>query len=321
MHSRRWSRDLNEPIISVVVAIVSDTTSRPDVTSLEQCLAALRAQTVAGDMEILVPYHPSTLGIAELPRRYPDARFLEMGELLTYTGVSGNREHHDELRARGLGAARGSIVALIEDHGIPAPDWGARLAAAHSQPFAGIGGSIENGVDRPLNWAVYFCDFLRYQNPLPAGESAIVSDANVAYKRAALESVRPVWQEVFREASVTHALRQRGEALALAPDAVVFQHRLNLRFGGALRERSVWGRSYAASRASSAGIPQRIFWAFFAPALPALLLIRMTAMARKKRRTWPAFVKALPLTAALVVSWSFGELVGYATGRAHSAGD
>src|ERR1700681_5044734 len=103
------------------------------------------------------------------------------------TGRSGSREHHDELRARGLALARGYIVALIEDHGIPAPDWCAQILESHRQPFAVVGGAIENGIDRPLNWAVYYCDFLRYQNPLQEGTSAFASDANVSYKRSALE--------------------------------------------------------------------------------------------------------------------------------------
>ena len=184
---------VGNPALSVVVAIVSDTTDRPDVSHLEPCLAALTQQSGAPAMEIIVPYHPSVDGIARVRERYPDVRFMEVADLRTYTGQGGSREHHDELRARGLAVARGTIVALIEDVGLPAPDWSASVVEAHRQPFAAVGGAIENGIDRPLNWAVYFCDFLRYQNPLPEGESAIASDANVSYKRAALESIRPVW--------------------------------------------------------------------------------------------------------------------------------
>ncbi|HMD97925.1 MAG TPA: hypothetical protein VKM93_11440 [Terriglobia bacterium] len=310
------------PVISVVVAIVSDTTDRPDTTHLEPCLAALVLhQPGAPSTEIIVPYHPAVAGIARVSQQYPDVRFLEVADLRTAAGLGGgSREHHDELRARGLAVARGDIVALIEDVGIPAPDWIARVLEAHRQPFAGVGGAIENGIDRPLNWAVYFCDFLRYQNPLPEGESAIASDANVSYKRTALESIRPVWEEFFHESSVNNALRSRGEKLALAPGVVLYQHRQGLRLGGALKERYVWGRSYAATRARLAGTPKRAFWAVFTPALPALMLARMTLMVWKKRRTRGAFLKALPLVAALVTSWSGGELVGYVTGRANAAG-
>jgi hypothetical protein len=93
-----------------------------------------------------------------------------------------------------------------------------------------------------------------------------------------------------------------------------------LRIGAALRERFVWGRSYAATRAGLAGTPRRVFWAVFAPALPLILLYRMTAMAAAKRRTLAAFIKSSPLLAALVVSAALGEFAGYLTGRANRTG-
>ena len=308
------------PVLSVIAAIVSDTTGSPDANHLEPCLAALTRQTAAQSMEIIVPHLPAVAGIAAVRSRYPGVRFVEMPDLKTYTGQSGSREHHDELRARGIALARGRLVALIEDVGLAAPDWAAVMIAAHDQEFAGVGGAIENGIDRALNWAVYFCDFLRYQNPLPEGESWIASDANVSYKMTSLENIRPVWREVFHEASVNGALRGRGGKIGLAPRAIVYQHRQGLRMGAALRERFVWGRSYAATRAGLAGAQRRIFWAVFAPALPLILLLRMTKMAVAKRRTLSAFVRSSPLLAALVVSSALGEFAGYVTGRANKTG-
>jgi hypothetical protein len=308
------------PVLSVIVAIVSDTTRSPDANHLEPCLAALTRQTDVPAIEIIVPHLPAVAGIAAVRARYPGVRFVEIPDLKTYTGQSGSREHHDELRSRGIALARGRIVALIEDVGVAAPDWAASMIGSHQREFAGVGGAIENGVDRPLNWAVYYCDFLRYQNPLRAGESPIASDANVSYKVASLEKIAPVWREVFHEASVNGALRQRGERIGLSPRAVVYQHRQDLRIGPALRERFVWGRSYAATRAGLAGTPRRLFWAIFAPALPLILLYRMTVMAAAKRRTLAAFIRSSPLLAALVTSSALGEFAGYVTGRANSMG-
>src|ERR1700676_3977647 len=143
---------LGNPPLSVVVAIVSDTTGRPDTAHLEPCLEALALQPLASQIEIVVPFHPSTRGIAAVRARFPHVNFVEVTDLKTYTGRSGSREHHDELRARGLAVATGEIVALIEDVGLPAPDFCARLVENHKQPFAAVGGAIENGIDRPLNW-------------------------------------------------------------------------------------------------------------------------------------------------------------------------
>lgn len=310
----------NQPVLSVVVAIVSDTTGHSDASHLDPCLESLNRQSGAVPMEIIVPYHPSVDGIGGMREKYPQVRFVEEAHLATYTGKGGNREHHDELRARGLARATGRIVALIEDHGVVAPDWSTRIVEAHNRSFAAVGGAIENGIDRPLNWAVYFCDFLRYQNPVMEGESSIASDANVTYKRAALQAIHPVWKEIFHESAVNGALRVRGEKVALAPGIVLHQNRIGLRFGPAMKERFVWGRSYAATRAGLTSLGKRAFWAAFSPALPVLMIGRMTIMALRKRRTFGAYLKALPLATALIVSWSCGELTGYLTGRANAAG-
>ena len=121
----------DKPVLSVVVAIVSDTTGRPDVSHLDPCLEALTRQSAP--MEIIVPYHPSVDGIGRMREKYPRVQFVEAARLNTYTGQGGSREHHDELRARGLAGAKGRIVALIEDHGVVAPGWAAGVVEAHNR--------------------------------------------------------------------------------------------------------------------------------------------------------------------------------------------
>lgn len=306
----------DKPILTVVITIVSDTINSPDVRHLEPCLNALAKQTTAA-IEIIVPHLHSIDGIASLRRQYPSVRFLDVGDTRTSREVSsGSREHHDELRARGIAAANGNIVALIEDHGIPAPDWAAEFIDSHRQPFAGVGGAVENDVNRLLNWAVYFCDFLRYQNPVQEGQTMIASDANVAYKRNALESIRPVWQESFHERVVNAAIQFEGGKLSLTPRAVVYQHRQALRLGIVLKERFIWGRSYAASRIRLASRLKRLLWGIGGPAIPGLILGRMVLIAWSKKRNLSVFMKALPITGMLVASWALGEMAGYLTGRA-----
>jgi hypothetical protein len=310
------------PALSVVVVIVSDTTdARADTSHLAGCLDALGRQVDAPPLEVIVPHHPRVDGIDAARARFPGVTFLPVEDLRTYTGEGGSREHHDELRARGLVAARGEVVALLEDHARPEQHWCARMVEAHRRrPAAAVGGAIENGVDRALNWAVYFCDFGRYQNPVPDGASSFASDANVSYKRAALEAIRPVWREVFHETAVNSALTGRGDVLALSPEIVVYQHRSELQLGAALRERFIWGRSYAATRARLAGGARRVAYAALSPLLPAVLLTRMAANTVRKGRLRGRFLRALPLTAVLTASWSLGELMGYLTARASGWG-
>lgn len=314
---------MNPPVLSVVVVVVSDTVGRSaGLVPLARCLEALERQTDPPETEVIVPYLPRDEEVEELERlahRFPRVLFLAVRDVPSPVGAS--REHHDALRARGLAAARGEIVGLLEDHARPDPHWSSRVVEAHRLPHAAIGGAIENDVDRPLNWAVYFCDFYRYLNPVRAGVHDMASDANVSFKRRSLEAIRPVWHAAFHEPAVNAALDARGETLALSPDIVVVQHREGLRPGEALIERFVWGRSYAAARSGSSTRGRRALRAALSPALPPLLIVRMARTVADRGRHGRAFLRALPWTLLLTTSWSLGELMGTVMGRSPALTD
>ena len=303
----------DKPLVSVVVAIVSDTTEpKADVSHLAGCLEALARQTDAPSMEVIVPYHQNVDGVEELKLRFPRVNFL----FVTGSGASSSgcgREHHDVLRARGMLAARGDLIALLEDHARPDEMWCAHIARAHQAGYAAIGGAIENGIDRPLNWAVYYCDFGKYQNPVPSGESGFASDANTSYKKSALDSVRALWEHSFREVVVNGALISRGEKVGLQPEIVVYQHRSGLRLGTALRERYIWGRSYAVTRCQLLSNSKRLVYAALSPVLPAIMLLRLAQTAWQRKRTFAKFLGGMHFIAILLAGWSFGEAIGYFT--------
>jgi len=265
-------------------------------------------------MEVLVTCDARLPGIKELEQKFPEVGFIAVEKLRTVrSGPS--REHHDELRGIGIRKARAPLVALIEDVGRPDAHWAAELVKEHAEPYAAIGGAMENGIDRPLNWALYFGDFGRYQNPVPRGTSPFVSDANVCYKRDALERVADAWPDSYNEAVVHGALASRGETLALSPRVIVYQHRLNLHLGPALVERYVWGRSYAATRVAGVAASRRAIFAVLCPLLPFVLFLRQLKNVLRTKRNIGAFVRASPLTAMLDIAWSYGEFVGYLTGH------
>jgi len=108
----------------------------------------------------------------------------------------------------GCAARHGTIVALLEDHGTPCADWlqrcsRARIAEGGGRDRRRCGECVDS---RVLNWAVYYCDFGRYQNPVRPGPAEFLSDSNVAYKRARRsESVKEVWSAAYHETSVNWA--------------------------------------------------------------------------------------------------------------------
>lgn len=301
-----------DPVLSVVVALISGRAQ-----DLERCLAALHGQDNPPPHEVIVPYDPTASAVAELASRYPLVRFLEAEHMDTAEARQGlSREHHDTLRTLGIKVARGRIIALTEDHAVPSPTWCAemvRLIDEHPQ-VAAIGGAVECGSDSLLKRAVYYCDFGRYQNPLPEGPAVYVSDSNVAYRREALEGVRGFWEDDYHETVVHSALVEAGHELWLTPRSQVAQVREGLRPGKALRERYVWGRSFAGTRFRDRAFPVRLVYAGLSFALPLVFTWRLLRSAIARRRVGE-LIPVLPLVLVLQGIWSLGELVGYVTGN------
>lgn len=301
------------PELSVVVAIIEG--GRP---AMETCLEAIEAGAKDIRLECLIPFDARLAETNKLKEKFPWARFID-ARLQVDAERFGNssREHHDILRAIGLREASAPIVALAEDHGTPSTGWCRAILEAHrTSDASAIGGAVENGIDRLLNWAVYYCDFGRYQNPVPEGDVEFLSDSNVSYKRDALWSVKHLWQDAFHETSVNWELRRRGAKLRLNPEMVVHQTRRVLRFGSVLRERFVWGRSFAGTRALEISTPQRIFYAAFSFLLPPVLTSRILMQGLRKRRHRRELLLSLPLILLLQMFWAGGEFVGYLTKRA-----
>jgi hypothetical protein len=286
--------------------------------SVRRCLTALCSQIDFAVAEIIVPFDKWSNDIGTLILDFPEVEFhyIEDLGLAKSADISAHQHRlYDRRRAVGLQLSRGQIVAMIEDHALPSEDWCQQILAAHEHPHAVIGGAIENGVDRPLNWAWYYCDFGRYGRPLQNGEAEYVSDINVAYKRDALESVRDIWNEAYHETTVHWALRECGTKLVLSDKMVVFQQRPPLSINKALGERIAWGRVFAETRAKEMSLVKRLMFAAGAIFLPPLLLTRIFKNMRRQHRTLRQMTTVLPLAFLLLLGWSLGESIGYLRGE------
>ena len=295
---------------SVVVTIVDGG------EQLRRCLAALAPQTGTPAMEVLIPYDETVGDLAARRGEFPGFRFLALGWLPT-AGASGSAAAQHELidrrRAAGLGAATGDVVAMLEDRGVPRPDWVRTVQDLHARlPHPAIGGAIDWAGRGILSWAVYACDFGRSQSGQPEGPREFLSSGNLSYKRAAIEATHPLWRERYHETVVHDHLRHDGGLLWFAPAAVVEQTRTGLRLAPLLSERFAWGRRYAVTRADQASRFERWLRAITAIVLPALLYLRIAL--RHGRRTPGRVVRATPVLLLLLAAWSLGEGAGYLTG-------
>ena len=281
---------------------------------LSQCLAALRPQAESLDAEVIVPYDSTLEDVASLQRAFPAARFVEL---------SGTRTPA-ELRATGAAMSSGDVVAFLEGHCRPAPDWCERILAAHRAPHAAIGGPIEKGLpdeggsDTSLNWSVYLADYSRYMLPLPEGATHGLSDCNVAYKRSALEATRSHWATEFHENVVNGALRASGETLWFDPAIAVFEQR-QLSIGAALRDRFSFGRLFGSTRVPGVALPKRLAWSAAALLMPPLLVARVAGNLQRRGRHRGQLLRCLPSLTMISTAWMAGEAVGYLTGTAGKA--
>jgi hypothetical protein len=297
--------------LSVIVGIVDGG------AQLERCLAALAAQVMAPEMEVIVPWDDSVEGMQAFAVRYPSFTFPAMGRVDTLyppTSHAGLHELYDKRRAVGLHAATGDLVAILEDRSVPEMEWARAAVKAHAErPNGVIGGAIASGRRTVLGFADYLCDFYRYQPPLDAGPREYVSNVNICYKRSALERTKSLWAEAYYDLTVHWALQRDGEVLWLDPRMLVKQMRGDgERLGTLLSERLAWGRRFAVRRSSEVSGVGRLRYALQSPLVPLVLYSRV---ARGYHGRTLDLLMATPAMLVIFAAWGLGEFVGYATGR------
>src|SRR4051812_17606392 len=135
--------DASRPVLSVVIASVNGW----DV--LGPTLDALDAQTERPWMEVVVVDAVGGATREHLRMRVPRVELVEVD--------AGDHPGIPALRYRGVQKTRGELVAILEDHGQVAPSWARALIDAHrDNPWAAVGGAVENGRGGLVNWAAFF---------------------------------------------------------------------------------------------------------------------------------------------------------------------
>ena len=152
----------SELLLTILITVVSGK------NTMRRCLKALCPQVNFSEMEIIVPFDKWSEEIRELTAEFPEVRFhfIKDTAIAAQKNISaGDHLLYDLRRTVGLKLSRGRLIAITEDRAEPAEDWIQQILFLHQQPIEVIGGAIENGVDTPLNWAWYYCDFGRYGRP------------------------------------------------------------------------------------------------------------------------------------------------------------
>ena len=305
------------PDLSVIVTVVDGG------DSLIRCLDALVGQEDAPHLEVIIPFDNTIAEVGGLATKYPDFLFLDLGSLADGPPSNAYEEHElfDRRRSGGLLAAKGDLLAMIEDRGWPRPDWAREMMTAHSRYRDGvIGGGVESAARGMARWAIFFLDFGRYQTPFDTDNPEYVTDTNICYKRAALFQVKAIWRDKYQESVVNWALRDNDVGLRLEPGPKTVQQRSGLGFVDMAMERVHWGRTFGQVRARGASLPARLKWIAITLLLPVVLYVRNLRRQYRLGRHMKEFFMATPVMAYLLIFWSIGEFIGYLEAKS-SGGD
>lgn len=198
---------------------------------LRPCLEALRRQTVA-DREVIVVENASTDGSREaLAAEYPEVRVLAQETNLGFAAGCN----------AGIRAARGRVIALLNNDVEAEPDWLAELLAAlERHPRAGaVASRMMSHADRTLLNAagdLYRADgtpdsrgvWQAYGPPFDAEVEVFgASGGAVAYRREMLEDVGLFEERFFmwcEDVDLAWRARLAGWKTVYAPRAVVYHH-------------------------------------------------------------------------------------------------
>lgn len=309
---------VTEPVLSVILTVVE---GEP---ALSRCLQALAEQRDAPPFEVLVPYDDTVKETAVLEARYPQFNFMPLGALIpTATPKDAFEEHElfDRRRAEGMKAARGRLIAILEDRGAPQPDWAKAMVEEHERnDAAAIGGGMQNAALTSMGRALFACDCGRYQPPFQEGEVEYASDLNICYRREALESVRHLWSDRYQETRVNWALRDSGKRLLLSSRPIIVHKRGAQKLSRVLGERMHWGRVFAIQRGERWTRARSLVAATATVALPAILLLRHARAMKAKGWSNAELMSALPSFLMILPAWAFGEALGYLDAASGSRG-
>ena len=285
------------------IAVVLGRVSTEDTDRVIETIQALDPAVSGETCEIVIADRLQDELTGRIRRDYPHVRIIDCPAGMTLT----------EMRTLAFEASNAPIVAVTEDHCVPAPGWAATLKKAFDEggpELVAVGGSVVNGVtDSGLDWATYLCEYSFFSPPVAQGESDILPGMNVAYRRNALEAVpRGLLVSGFWETTV-HPLLLRNGGRFLSLNELVMFHKKRFSWGLFASQRFIYSRYFAGLRFGDAALPKRAAASLASLALPPVLLMRAVKAARSKG-LGKEMLRASPYLLALYCVWAVGESVG-----------
>lgn len=274
---------------------------------LYRCLESLRRDAEAVDVETIVVDRCGQGRRDRVRRRFPFALVLQTGDPDPPSVPS--------LRAHGVRAARGDVVAILEEHCVAPDGWisAVRQAFGRENVVAAGGPILDDDYDRIRDWVVYLSEYHNYLPPWTDGERASLNGANIAYRREALLGHSSVLAEGYWEVVLNPKLLEEGGYFRAAPLMAV-RHTGPFDYGYYLRQRYLLSRAWGGTQRQRVGKARRLVYLAGAPLFPALLLARIAAAVSRSDLSIGKYILALPALVPVAVAYVWGEWLGYLLG-------
>lgn len=216
------------------------------------------------------------------------------------------------LRSRGIREANGDIIALTEDHCVPAKNWFSTILSSHDSENIVVGGAVENASKESItDWAVYFFEYSTYMNPIRPGCAKQLPGNNVSYSRKAVNILENVLKKEVWDSTWHDQLLKRGIPLTANPEMIVYHKRSFI-------TKSFWhislvhGRNYGASRKWGSQLKEML-WKTSVVFIPFLMTFRIFMCVASKRKYIKEFSMSAPLVYWFCIAWVYGEIIGCLT--------
>jgi hypothetical protein len=278
---------------------------------VQKVIDAVGEQTAAQRIEMLV------VDIA--PSGAPPLR-LPGNVRSRHLGLPGHSLAHG--RGEAVRAAGASVVAFLEDHAVPEPEWAQTLIDVSGEGHAAIGYAFTNG--NPETWASragLMADYAAWAHPARRGKARLLPGNNVAYDRETLLALGDRLDGLLIVDYNLHGeLRSRGGRLFLESRALVAHENFE-KVASACAANHSYCRLMAIERSREWGMwRRRGYAAATLPVVPILKVSRLLRGLRGRRALWRQVAVSAPAILAIFLSSGVGEARGYLENDADSVG-
>ncbi len=275
---------------------------------LSNCLTGILEQQIPSDylkkIEIIIVGNHIDNSAEILRKKYSNLKVLKYQ----------NPRSVPYLRSWGIREANGDIIALTEDHCVPAKNWFSTILSSHNSENIVVGGAIENAAKESItDWAVYFFEYSTYMNPIRPGCVKQLPGSNVSYSRKAVnifEDVleKEVWDSIWHEQLVKKSVH-----LTANPKMIVY-HKRSFITKEFWHISLVHGRNYGVSRKWESQL-RKMLWITCVVFIPFLMTFRIFICVVSKRKYIKEFIMSAPLVFWFCIAWFYGEIIGCLTKR------